>query len=192
MTTVALPVPVDLGLHPRALVAQACAQLGREAVAEWCVSLLEDRIAPDDPRQPSLAWIGGGPAAAALRTGRLARPDQSHWPRVWAVRALRYAWAPEAAPAITRALTDSSWRVRETAAKLATIQELAESVELLASLTADEVARVRAASVRGLGAMAESEHAHLIRSALDDPEPAVAIAAQKALAELCHRLDRDL
>ena len=62
----------------------------------------------------------------------------------------------------------------------------------MAALTADDVARVRAASVRGLGAMAESEHANLIRSALDDPEPAVAIAAQKALAELCHRLDRDL
>ncbi len=188
----ALRLPADTDLHPRVLVTQACEQLGHAAVAEWCVSLLVDGIGPDDPRQPSLTWIGGAPAAAALRTGRLARPDQSHWPRVWAVRALRYAWTPEAAPAIARALADSSWRVRETAAKLATIQELAELVEQLATLTADEVARVRAAAVRGLGAMAESEHAHLIRAALDDPEPAVAAAARRALAELCHRLDREL
>ncbi|MFE1315838.1 HEAT repeat domain-containing protein [Streptomyces sp. NPDC058755] len=188
----ALPVPVDVELHPKVLVAQACAQLGRETVSEWCVSLLEERIAPDDPCQPSLAWIGGNPAAAALRSGRLARPDQSHWPRVWAVRALRYAWTPEAAPAIGRALTDSSWRVREIAAKLVTIHELAESIELLAALVTDEVARVRAASVRGLGAVGESDYANLIRSALDDPNPAVAVAAEMALAELGHRLDRDL
>ncbi|GAA1217921.1 hypothetical protein GCM10009665_04760 [Kitasatospora nipponensis] len=190
--TLPAPTDPDLDLHPGALVTQACARLGRRTVTTWCVDLLAGRVAPDDPRQPSLGWIGGRPATAALRTGRLARPEQNHWPRVWAVRALRYAWTPEAAPAVVRALTDSSWRVRETAAKLALIHELADSVEPLAALTTDRVARVRGAALRGLGALSESEHAELIRSALDDPEPAVALAARRALAELCHRLDREL
>ncbi|MFJ8042665.1 HEAT repeat domain-containing protein [Kitasatospora sp. NPDC096147] len=187
-----LPVPGELDQRPRALVEQACERLGRGAVVAWCVALLEQRTAPDDPEQPSLTWIGGRHAAALLRAGGLDRPEQAYWPRVWAARALRYAWLPEAGPAVVRALADPSWRVRETAAKLAAIHELAGAVELLEALTADGAARVRAASVRGLGAVGEGEHAAPIRVALDDPEPAVALAARRALAELCRRLDREL
>ncbi|MCX4744282.1 HEAT repeat domain-containing protein [Kitasatospora sp. NBC_01287] len=190
----ALPIPADadLGQHPGALVAQACSRLGHGQVADWCVGLLAGRLAPDDPEHPSLAWLGGAPAAAALRRGRLTDPDQDHWPRVWAVRALRYCWTPAAAPVVGRALADPSWRVRETAAKLVALRELGEAVELLAALADDEIPRVRAAAVRGLGVVGEGEHAPVVRAALDDPFPGVATAAETALAELCHRLDRDL
>ncbi|MFJ1756446.1 HEAT repeat domain-containing protein [Kitasatospora sp. NPDC088134] len=188
----ALPVPADLDQYPGALVAAACAEFGTEHVVEWCAALLAGRAAPDDPERPSLYWIGGRPAAGTLRTGRTTGPDLSHWPRVWAARALRYAWTPAAAPAVVGALADPSWRVRETAARVAALRELPETVDLLAALTTDQVPRVRAAALHGLGTLGEGEHAEPLRAALDDPAPAVATAAAKALRTLCHRLDRDL
>jgi HEAT repeats len=189
---VTAPVPDDLDRLPQLLVAEACAAYGADAVAGWCAGLLTGAVAYDDPGSPSVLWIGGRHAAAELRRGQVVERGQDYWPRVWAVRALRYAWTPSAAAAVARALADPAWRVREMAAKVAGLREVGEAADGLAALLADEVPRVRVAAARALGAVGEAEHAPALRDALDDPEPSVRRAAEAALEELRRRLDRDV
>jgi HEAT repeat protein len=182
------PEPDDLHQHPRVLVARACAVYGTAAVAAWCADLLAGRVAPDDPQAPHLTWIGKVHAATLLRRGDLS--GQEHWPRVWAARALRYAWAPGAAGAVVGGLSDPAWRVREMAAGAVLLRELGEAAERLAELTGDPVARVRAAALRALGEVGEAEHGPALRAAREDADPAVRRAAEAALARLRLRLDR--
>jgi hypothetical protein len=184
--------PSNLKQRPELLVGEACAAYGTAAVARWCADLLLGRVAPDDPAQPSLVWIGGAHAATELRRGDMCERGQEYWARVWAARALRYAWAPGTEPAVARGLTDPAWRVREMSAKVAGQREIGEVGDALADLVADEVPRVRAAAVRALGPVGESEHVEAVRDALDDPESSVRRAAELALAELRRRLDRPL
>jgi HEAT repeat protein len=184
--------PRDLHRHPGELVADACRVHGAEAVARWCADLLAERVAYDDPARPSLLWLAGRAAAAELRRGPLAERGQDHWPRVWAARGLRYTWTPSAAPAVTRALADPVWRVREMAAKVVRLREIGEAADALAALVGDDVARVRLAAARGLAAVGEAEHAPAVHGALDDPDRAVRVAAERTLAELRRRLDRDV
>jgi HEAT repeat protein len=66
------------------------------------------------------------------------------------------------------------------------------AAEALHRHTADEVARVRVAAVRGLARVGEAEDADAVRDCLDDPEPAVVAAAGTALREMSRRLDRDV
>jgi hypothetical protein len=54
------------------------------------------------------------------------------------------------------------------------------------------VPRVRAAAVRALAVVVEAEHADAVRDCLDDPEPSVRTAADRALRALSRRLDRPL
>ena len=179
----------DLDRPPKELVTEACARYGTDAVARWCADLLLKRAALDDP---DLTLIGGRHAAAELARGGLARPGQEYWPRVWAARALRYAWTPAAAPAVVAALDDPAWRVREMAAKVVAQRELGEAGDALAPLVLDGIPRVRAAAVTALGAVGEAEHADAVHAARDDPEPAVRAAADAALARLRRRLDREV
>jgi hypothetical protein len=184
--------PTNPKQRPELLVGEACAAYGTATVARWCADLLLGRVAPDDPAKPSLVWIGGAHAATELRRGDMRERGQEYWARVWAARALRYAWASGLEPAVAGGLTDPAWRVREMSAKVAGQREIGEAGDALADLVADEVARVRAAAVRALGPVGESEHVEAIRDALDDPEPSVRRAAELALAELRRRLDRPL
>jgi hypothetical protein len=176
--------------RPEVLVGEACATHGTATIARWCADLLLGRVAPDDPSSPTLVWIGG--AAAELRRGDIRERGQDYWARVWAARALRYAWTPGLEPAVVRGLTDPAWRVREMSAKVSGQREIGEAGDALADLVADEVPRVRAAAVRALGAVGESEHVEAVRDALDDPESSVRRAAEQALALLRRRLDRPL
>jgi len=179
----------DPSWTPRSGVADATAAIGEPAVVAWCCDLLTGRAAPEDPAGPPLEWIGGRPGTFPLE--RWLRPDQRYWPRVWAARALRYAWRPEAEPAVVAALADEAWRVREHACAVVQLRELSAGDEIL-GLTADPVARVRVAACEALAQVGEAEHADALRGAADDDEPAVAEAAEAALAVLAHRLDRPL
>ena len=175
---------------PAAGVAAAEVALGRASVIAWCCNLLSGRLAPDDPDGPPLEWIGGAPGAFPLE--RWQRPDQAYWPRVWAIRALRYVWDPSAEPAVRHALRDEAWRVREHACTVVALREVPDAADQVAELTTDEVPRVRRAACTSLAAVGEAEHADALRTATDDADPAVRDAAARALDWLARRLDRPL
>jgi hypothetical protein len=175
---------------PAAGVAAAEAALGPASVVEWCCDLLTRRLAPYDPGGWPLEWIGGPPGTFPLERWR--RPDQAYWPRVWAIRALRYDWDSSAESAVRLALRDESWRVREHACAVAALREVPDAAEELAALTGDSVSRVRRAACKALAALGDAEHADALRTAMDDGEPAVRDAAERALHELSRRLDRPI
>lgn len=137
-----------------------------------------------------LDHIGGPGAARLMRTS-----DAPYFPRVWAARAMRYVWhetgaAGDAArAALVAGLADEHWRVREMSAKVVALHQVGDAADALPPLLHDETPRVRAAAARALGAVGEHEHLGTVDTATDDIDPAVARAAERALAQLRTRLD---
>jgi HEAT repeat protein len=76
------------------------------------------------------------------------RRDQRYFLRVWAARALLYAWDDSAQGAVLDALADESWRVREMVAKVVARRKLGDALAAVAGLSSDPVPRVRAAAAR--------------------------------------------
>jgi HEAT repeats len=109
-------------------------------VVACCVELLAGHDADDD-----LVFALGGPAARSVLDG-----GQRYWLRVWAMRALLYAWHDSARPAVLSGLTDQAWRVREMAAKVIVRRRLGEALTEVADLRDDPVPRVRAAAARAV------------------------------------------
>lgn len=73
---------------------------------------------------------------------------EGYWPRVWALRALLYAWAERAAPAVVAAIDDEAWRAREMALKVAARRGVAVPAAARRRALGDPVQRVRAAARR--------------------------------------------
>jgi HEAT repeat protein len=134
-------------LTPRQSVEQECARRGTTQVVAGCVELLAGRDA-----DTGLIYALGGPAAASV-LGPHPRRDQRYWLRVWGARALLYAWHDSARDAVTAALSDEAWRVREMAAKVVAKRKLGEAVEAVAGLQHDPVPRVRAAAARAVAVL---------------------------------------
>jgi HEAT repeat protein len=65
-------------------------------------------------------------------------------------RGLLYAWMPEAAEAITAALSDEHWCVREMAAKVIARRKIGDALHEVTTLREDPVPRVRAAAERAV------------------------------------------
>ena len=167
---------------------------GEAAVVQWCAGLLSGEIALDDARRPHLAWLGGKGAVRFVDDPQADPSGRSYWPQVWAARALLYAWVepppPVAVAAVVGALGHDSWRVREMAAKVVCAHQVAEAAEALLPAVTDDVPRVRAAALRALGLVGEGEALDVVRSATDDPDPAVHRAAELGVRRLQQRLDR--
>ncbi len=140
----------EIVLAPRSRVLLLAARIGKEAVAAWCAELLSGSVPHDDPRRPSLKWLGGRHAAGELKVGRVDERGQDYWPRVWAARGLLYVWRPTAEPAVLAGLRDPAWRVREMCAKVARRQALHHAEPVLTHLLDDRVLRVRAAAEAAL------------------------------------------
>ena len=121
------------GMTPRQSVEQECGRRGTAQVVAGCIGLLAGRDADAD-----LVYALGGPAAESV-LGPHPRRDQRYWLRVWAARALLYAWDDSAQNAVLAALEDESWRVREMAAKVVARRELGEAVRAVADLQHDPV-----------------------------------------------------
>lgn len=187
-----VPTETEAALAPAARVRVLTDRIGTEAVARWASELLTAGCAPDDPDLPSILWLGGHHAAELTSRHQLTDPVHVHWSRVWAARALLHSWSPTATDAVGAALADPAWRVREMAAKVVRRHEIGPLADLLAIRCADPIARVRSAAVAALGVVGEGEHVAAVRTALDDLEPAVAVSAERALAQLSQRLDRHL
>lgn len=188
--------PEDLNAHPHEWVAQACAELGTAVVLDWCTDLL----AGADPTtsEHALTWIGGQHAAELLEQGERTGPRQEHhlyWPQVWAARAMRYAWADgsdaahRAGGALVAALGDEHWRVREMAAKVVGLHEIAAGADALAALRRDPKARVRAAAAAALGVVAGHEHLAALAGMTEDRDRTVRSTAKRALDASTERLD---
>ena len=129
-------------MTPRLSVEQECARRGEAEVVAACVGLLAGRDA-----DRAFVFAIGGPAAESV-LGPHPRQDQRYFLRVWAARALLYAWDDGAQDAVLAALADGSWRVREMAAKVVARRQLGEALAAVAELRGDPVPRVRAAAAR--------------------------------------------
>jgi HEAT repeat protein len=132
-------------LTPRQSVEQECGRRGTARLVAGCVELLAGGDA-----DYSLVYALGGPAADSV-LGPHPRRDQRYFLRVWAARALLYAWdegAPGLRDAVLAALADESWRVREMAAKVVARREFGDGLTAVAGLQHDPVPRVRAAAAR--------------------------------------------
>jgi hypothetical protein len=113
---------------------------GQADVVAGCVELLAGRDVDDE-----LVFALGGPAARPVLDG-----GQQYWLRVWAMRALLYAWDDTARPAVLAGLADQAWRVREMAAKVIARRQLGDALAGVAELRDDPVPRVRAAAARAV------------------------------------------
>ncbi|GIG21815.1 hypothetical protein Cch01nite_25390 [Cellulomonas chitinilytica] len=173
--------------RPADRVADACAAHGTAAVVDWCAGLLAGRPVDDGL---SLDLIGG-PGAARLVHDAQTPGGLDHWARIWAARALRYAWddAPGVHAAVVAALRDPQWRVREHAAALVREHELGEAAEGLRDLLDDDVPRVRAASARALAVVGEHDDLEALASAAPEPDATVRRVRDRARRQLADRLD---
>jgi HEAT repeats len=128
------------GLTPKQSVEFECARRGEADVVAGCVELLAGRDADDE-----LVLALGGPGARSVLDG-----GQRYWLRVWAMRALLYAWDDTARPAVLAGLADQAWRVREMAAKVIARRQLGDALAGVAELRNDPVPRVRTAAGRAV------------------------------------------
>jgi len=142
-----MPSSPGWDLTPRQSVAQECRRRGEAQVVAGCVALLAGGDA-----DRSFAYALGGPAADSV-LGPHPRRDQRYFLRVWAARALLYAWDDSAQDAVVTALADESWRVREMAAKVVARRLIGDALPAVAALQHDPVARVRAAGARAVAAL---------------------------------------
>ncbi len=113
-----------------------------------CIDILE-RGEFDDALAMALSTGAARQVLAGREGGR-----GGYWPRVWAIRALLYAWEDDALPVLLSAASDDSWRVREMVAKVLTKRHLEEGFSTLLRLQEDPVPRVRAAAERAIRTIA--------------------------------------
>jgi HEAT repeat protein len=181
-----------LRASPRDRASAAAEALGDRALTRWCADLLAGRAAWGDPDLPDIGWVGGRVVDGWGSPERLGE-DTVYWSRVWAARTLLHVWDDLCGADVVAGLDDPAWRVREMCAKVAARWEVGAAGNACATLVLrDDTTRVRAAAARVLGAVGEAEHAPALHSALDDPEPSVRRAAERALARVRVRLDRDV
>jgi HEAT repeat protein len=182
MTRVLPPNP-GRNVGPRDLLALLASEIGEVEAAVACADLL----AVDDPRDEmeTLLFLGGSAGQSVLDGGSW----KPHWARVWAARGLLYVWTDDAAQIVVRRLSDEHWRVAEMCVKVAAKREIGEAGPGVAALSVHELPRVRAAVMRALGTIGDTEHVDLVRDAGDDPSSAVRRAAARSMELLAQRLD---
>jgi hypothetical protein len=129
-------------LTPRQSIEIECARRGRDQIVAGCIALLRRQEVDDD-----LVIALGGPASqVVLHDGpRLAN---QYWRRVWGARGLLHCYDDQAEEAVTEALADEHWRVREMAAKVVAKHQVGAAFDAVTGLRDDPVPRVRAAAER--------------------------------------------
>jgi HEAT repeat protein len=184
MSRRALPPNPGRDVSPRDLLALLEREIGEAEAAAACADLL----AADDPHDEAevLLFLGGPAGRSVLEGSGDWRP---YWARVWAARGLLYVWTEAAAPVVVRRLGDEHWRVAEMCVKVSAKREIGAAGPGVAALADHELPRVRAAVVRALGIIGDTEHVDLVRDAVDDPESEVRRAAARAMDRLTRRLD---
>jgi len=125
---------------PKDAIAAESARRGKSELIAGCIALLSGK-----PVDDALLLALGGPHAAVVLEGD---PRSQYWLRVWAARGLLWAWDDAATPALTKALGDEHWRVREMAAKVVARNRVGAAFEAVQALRDDPVARVAQAADR--------------------------------------------
>lgn len=139
-----MPAGSGWDLTPRQSVELECARRGRGLVIAGCVALLGGQDVDDN-----LIMALGGPAGRVVLDDGPKQRNQ-YWRRVWGARGLLYAFDESAAEAITEALGDEHWRVREMAAKVIAKHKIGAALGAVAGLRDDRIPRVRSAAERAV------------------------------------------
>jgi hypothetical protein len=169
------PIDVDQPIEKR--IADAVARYGEAAVVLRSTSLLAGHNEGED----FLLYVGGDHAKGILEGAPVL-----YWPELWGTRALLYVWDDSAAPAVKAALHNQAWRVREMGTRVVAARGL-DLVEDLATLLTDEVARVRAAAARAIGAVGSLADVERVKPLLKDGEIDVRRGAQQGIDALRSR-----
>jgi hypothetical protein len=137
-------VPANSGweLTPRQSIEIECARRGRDQVIAGCIALLQRHEVDDD-----LVIALAGPASQVVFDDGPRQANQ-YWRRVWGARGLLHCYGSPAEEAVTAALGDEHWRVREMAAKVVAGHQIGAAFDAVAGLRDDPVPRVRAAAER--------------------------------------------
>jgi hypothetical protein len=130
-------------MSPRQRIQRECILRGKPALVAGCIDALQGREV-----DTQLVAVLGGPAAEWWLTD--AGLESDYWLRVWGARGLLWAWDDAATDAISAALGDESWRVREMALKVIARNRLDNLLTRVAELQDDSVPRVRSAASRAL------------------------------------------
>jgi len=136
-------------MTPRESVEEECRRAGTKSVVARCVAILSGGEADEETLQ-ALA----GPASARVLDGGEGGL-LGYWPRVWAMRALIYAWNDSATSVVIAGASDESWRVREMTARVVARHQVSDAIEEMVVLRDDEEPRVREAAERALMRLAE-------------------------------------
>ena len=137
-------VPTRSGweLTPRQSIEHECARRGRDQVVAGCIALLRRQEVDDD-----LVIALAGPASQVVFDDSPRQANQ-YWRRVWGARGLLHCYDCQADDALTAALSDEHWRVREMAAKVVAKHRVGTAFAAVAGLRDDPVPRVQAAAER--------------------------------------------
>ena len=160
-------------------------QVGTARFVDVCVDLLTgaDRASYVEELR-ALTGFGFEPGAPELDPTRW----DDYWVRTWGARGLLHVWDDAAGAAVLAGLHDAHWRPVEMCLKVVARHDVAGAGDPVARLAEHEQPRVRTQVARALAVVGDTEHADVVRRLLDDPDPAVAAAAERALTRLAERL----
>jgi hypothetical protein len=181
-----LPPPSDRDLPVAERIRELDALVGRDRFVGVCVDLLGG--APRTDYVPELRYLTGHtwePGSPTLD----AEVWKDYWVRTWGARGLLHCWHERATDAVVAGLGDPHYRPAEMCLKVASRHDVAGSGPGAAALATHELPRVRAQALRTLGVVGDTEHAEVVRAALDDPAPDVRRQAARAWVLLAARLD---
>ena len=168
------------------LIEELAERLGRERFTEVCVSLMLG--ADRENHLDALPWLTGH----EWSEGQPVRDRgvwKDYWLRAWGARGLLHVWDDAATDAVVAGLADAEWRPAEMCLKVAAAHEVAGTGDGAAALASHQLPRVRAAAMRTLAVVGDTEHAEVVHAGQDDPDPAVRRAAARAWMLLQQRLD---
>ncbi|MGO8958630.1 MAG: HEAT repeat domain-containing protein [Streptosporangiaceae bacterium] len=137
-----MPATSGWELTPRQSIDKECARRGRGQVVAGCVALLRRQDVDDD----LVIALGGPMSQLVLDDGP--RQANQYWRRVWGARGLLHCYDSQADEAVTEALADEHWRVREMAAKVVARHRIGAAFDAVLGLRDDPVPRVRTAATR--------------------------------------------
>jgi hypothetical protein len=140
----------EWGVTPKESVLAEVRRRSLPDVVGHCTALLSGHRVDE-----RFLFVLAGPASRQVLDGREGGPG-GHWPKVWALRGLLYAWAESAQAAVIGSTMDESWRVREMAAKVIGAHAIDDGLEALNRLVHDPVPRVRAAASRAQVALSRA------------------------------------
>ena len=131
------------GVTPRESIEAECRRRGRTSVVDGCLRLLQSGSADAE-----LLLALAGPGGQKFLDGD--EHEDTYWLRVWALRGLLWAWDDAGTVAVTTAVDDEHWRVREMALKVVARHRVDAALEPAAARREDPVERVRLAAARAL------------------------------------------